>query len=308
MTDITAAQVKELRDKTGAGMMDCKNALKETDGDIEGAIDWLRTKGLATAAQKAGRVASEGLVGVSVRDNTGALVEVNAETDFLARNETFQEFVQAAAEIALDSDGDLETLKGANYPGTDRTVADQLTHLVATVGENMMLRRVQVVKVGQGILASYTHNALAPGLGKIGVIVALESEAEPAKLGEIGKQLAMHVAASKPRSVSRDDLDPAMAKREREFLAEQARASGKPEEIVEKMVEGRMRKFYEEVCLLDQTFVIDSETKVESVLEAATADAGKTVSVSAFGFFVLGEGVEKKDEDFAAEVAAAVAD
>ena len=308
MADITAAQVKELRDKTGAGMMDCKNALKETDGDIEGAIDWLRTKGLATAAKKAGRVASEGLVGVSVRDNTGALVEVNAETDFLARNETFQEFVQAAAEIALDSDGDLKTLKGANYPGTDRTVADQLTHLVATVGENMMLRRVQVVKVGQGILASYTHNALAPGLGKIGVIVALESEAEPAKLEEIGKQLAMHVAASKPQSVSRDDLDPAMAKREREFLAEQARASGKPEEIVEKMLEGRMRKFYEEVCLLDQTFVIDGETKVESVLEDATADAGKAVSVGAFGFFVLGEGVEKKDEDFAAEVAAAVAD
>lgn len=308
MQDIPAALVKELRDKTGAGMMDCKNALKETDGDIEAAVDWLRTKGLAAAAKKAGRAASEGLVGVCVRDNAGALVEVNAETDFLARNETFQEFVKAAAEIALASDGGLETLKGANYPGTDRTVAEQLTHLVATVGENMMLRRVQVVKVGQGILASYTHNALAPGLGKIGVIVALESEAEPEKLEEIGKQLAMHVAASKPQSVSRDDLDPAIAEREREFLAKQARASGKPEEIIEKMVEGRMRKFYEENCLLDQTFVIDAETKVGSVLDVAAADAGKPVSVGAFGLFVLGEGIEKKKENFAAEVAAAIAD
>jgi len=308
MLDITAALVKELRDKTSAGMMDCKNALKESDGDIEAAVDWLRTKDLAAAAKKAGRVASEGLVGVCVKDNAGALVEVNAETDFLARNETFQEFVKAAAEIGLASEGDLETLKGANYPGTDRTVAEQLTHLVATVGENMMLRRVQVVKVGQGILASYTHNALAPGLGKIGVIVALESEAGPEKLEEIGKQLAMHVAASKPQSVSRDELDPAMAKREREFLAKQARDSGKPEEIIEKMVEGRMRKFYEENCLLDQTFVIDSETKVGSVLDAATADAGKPVSVGAFGLFVLGEGIEKKKEDFAAEVAAAIAD
>ena len=308
MAEITAALVKELRDKICAGMMDCKNALKETDGDIEAAVDWLRTKGLAAAAKKAGRIASEGLVGVVVRDNTGALVEVNAETDFLARNETFQAFVKAAAEIALESDGDLETLKGANYPGTDRTVAEQLTHLVATVGENMILRRVQVVKTGQGILSSYTHNALAPGLGKIGVIVALESEAEPGKLEEIGKQLAMHVAASKPQAVSRDDLDPAMAKRERKILAEQARESGKPEEIIEKMVEGRMRKFYEEVCLLDQTFVIDAETKVGSVLDAAAADAGKPVSVGAFGFFVLGEGIEKKEEDFAAEVAAAIAD
>lgn len=308
MQDIPAALVKELRDKTGAGMMDCKNALKETGGDIEAAVDWLRTKGLAAAAKKAGRAASEGLVGVCVRDNAGALVEVNAETDFLARNETFQEFVKAAAEIALASDGGLETLKGANYPGTDRTVAEQLTHLVATVGENMMLRRVQVVKVGQGILASYTHNALAPGLGKIGVIVALESEAEPEKLEEIGKQLAMHVAASKPQSVSRDDLDPAIAERERQFLAKQARASGKPEEIIEKMVEGRMRKFYEENCLLDQTFVIDAETKVGSVLDAAAADAGKPVSVGAFGLFVLGEGIEKKKQDFAAEVAAAIAD
>ena len=308
MAEITAALVKELRDKIGAGMMDCKNALKKTDGDIEAAVDWLRTKGLAAAAKKAGRIASEGLVGVVVRDNTGALVEVNAETDFLARNETFQAFVKAATEIALESDGDLETLKGANYPGTDRTVAEQLTHLVATVGENMILRRVQVVKTGQGILSSYTHNALAPGLGKIGVIVALESEAEPGKLEEIGKQLAMHVAASKPQAVSRDDLDPAMAKRERKILAEQARESGKPEEIIEKMVEGRMRKFYEEVCLLDQTFVIDAETKVGSVLDAAAADAGKPVSVGAFGFFVLGEGIEKKEEDFAAEVAAAIAD
>ncbi len=308
MSDITVALVKELRDKTSAGMMDCKNALKETDGDIETAVDWLRTKGLAAAAKKAGRSASDGLVGICVKDNAGALVEVNAETDFLARNETFQEFIKAAAEIALALDDDLETLKGANYPGTDRTVAEQLTHLVATVGENMMLRRVQVVKVGQGVLASYTHNALAPGLGRIGVIVALESEAEPEKLEEIGKQLAMHVAASKPQSVSRDDLDPAIAKREREFLAKQARASGKPEEIIEKIVEGQMRKFYEEFCLLDQIFVIDAETKVEKVLAAATANVGKPVSVGAFGLFVLGEGLEKKKEDFAAEVAAAIAD
>lgn len=300
MAEITAALVRDLREQTGAGMMDCKKALVENDGDIEAAVDWLRTKGLSAAAKKSGRVASEGLIGISIEGNTGALVEVNAETDFVARNEDFQAFVRTVAGLARQSGGDIDVLKETPYPDTDRNVAEELTNLIATIGENMSLRRIETVEVGEGSLSSYIHNSVAPDLGKIGVLVALES-GSGADLETVGKQIAMHVAAAKPQAVSKDGLAPAVVERERNLLAEQARESGKPEEIIEKMLEGRMRKFYEEVCLLDQTFVIDGETKVEKVLE----DAGDSVSVSGFGLFVLGEGIEKKDEDFAAEVAAA---
>ena len=306
MAEITAALVKKLREETGAGMMDCKKALVETDGDHEAAVDWLRTKGLSAAAKKAGRVASEGLVGVSIDGATGALVEVNAETDFVARNDKFQEFVKTAAGLALESGGDLDALKAAAYPGTERTVEEQLIHLIATIGENMSLRRVQVIEVSQGIMASYVHNSLCPGLGRIAVLTALESEADATALEALGKQISMHVAAVKPLAVSRHGLDPAAVERERDILAEQARETGKPEEIIEKMLEGRMRKYFEEVCLLDQTFVIDGETKVENVLEEASKESGASISVSAFGLFVLGEGIEKKKEDFAAEVAATI--
>ena len=302
MTEVTAALVKELREKTGVGMMDCKKALVENNGEIEAAVDWLRTKGLSAAEKKAGRVASEGLIGISVEGGTGALVEVNAETDFVARNDDFQAFVQTVADLARASGDDLEALKAADYPETDRTVEEELTHMIATIGENMSLRRVQNVTAGNGALGSYMHNALIPGLGKIGVLVALESEADAAAFETLGKQIAMHVAAAKPQAVNRDGLDQAVVERERDVLVEQARESGKPEEIIEKMIEGRMRKYYEEVCLLDQTFVIDGESKIEKVLEDAGKEAGKPVSVSTFGLFILGEGVEKKKEDFAAAI------
>jgi elongation factor Ts len=306
MAEITAALVKELREKTGAGMMDCKKALAENNGDLDASVDWLRTKGLAAAAKKAGRVASEGLIGLAVDGNSGALVEVNAETDFVARNEIFQKLVGDVAGVALTAGADVEAIKAADYPGTGRTVADEITHQIATIGENMMLRRAQTLSVGSGALASYLHGTLAPGLGKIGVLVALESTGDQAKLQELGKQIAMHIAATKPMSISRDDLDPTAIDRERNVLSEQARESGKPEDIIAKMVEGRLRKYFEEVCLVDQTFVIDGETRISKVLESAAKELGTPVSVAGFSLLVLGEGVEKKEEDFAAEVAAAV--
>ena len=292
MAQITASLVKELREKTGAGMMDCKKALSENDGDLEQAVDWLRTKGLAAAAKKASRVASEGLVGLAVDGNKGAVVEVNAETDFVARNDSFQEFVKTVAGLALNTGADVEALKAADYPGTGRNVADELNHLISTIGENMTLRRVSV-REAEGALGTYLHGAIGDGLGKIGVLVALNGDGASE---ELGKQIAMHVAAASPLSVSRDDLDQAELERERQVLSEQARESGKPENIIEKMVEGRLRKYYEEVCLLDQTYVIDGENKVSAVIEGMT--------ISGFDRFKLGEGIEKKEEDFAAEVAA----
>ena len=304
MAQITAALVKELREKTGAGMMDCKKALGENDGDVEASIDWLRTKGLATAAKKAGRVASEGLVGIAIDGAKGAVVEINAETDFVARNETFQDFVTTAANIALTTGNDVDALRAAPYPGEERTVQEQLTHMIATIGENMSIRRVQTLSVDKGVVSSYIHTALAPGIGKIGVLVALETEADAAKADAFGKQLAMHVAAAKPQSISRDDMDQEIVDRERAIFAEQARESGKPAEIVEKMVEGRIRKFYEEACLVDQTFVIDGESKVSKAIEAAGKDAGGSMTLKGFSLFVLGDGIEKEEEDFAAEVAA----
>ena len=304
MAQITAALVKELREKTGAGMMDCKKALGENDGDVEASIDWLRTKGLATAAKKAGRVASEGLVGIAIDGTKGAIVEINAETDFVARNETFQDFVTTASNIALTTGNDVDALKAAPFPGEERNVQEQLTHMIATIGENMSIRRVQTLSVDKGVVSSYIHTALAPGIGKIGVLVALETEADAAKADAFGKQLAMHVAAAKPQSVSRDDMDQKVVDRERAIFAEQARDSGKPAEIVEKMVEGRIRKFYEEACLVDQTFVIDGDSKVSSAIEAAGRKAGGSITLKGFSLFVLGDGIEKEEEDFAAEVAA----
>lgn len=305
MAEITAALVKELREQTGAGMMDCKKALAENDGDLDQAIDWLRTKGLSAAAKKSGRVAAEGLVAVAVDGNKGAVVEVNSETDFVSRNEQFQDFVRGVASLALAVDGDMDKLLAADYPGAGRTVADQLTHMIATIGENMTIRRCDVMTVGNGVLSTYVHNAMTDGVGKIAVLVGLESAGDKGKLEAFGKQLAMHVAAAKPQSVSRDELDPEILERERVVLSEQARESGKPEEIIGKMVEGRLRKFYEEVCLLDQTFVIDGETQVSKAVEATGKDAGGAISINGFKMFVLGEGIEKEVGDFAAEVAAA---
>ncbi|MDX1581047.1 MAG: translation elongation factor Ts [Alphaproteobacteria bacterium] len=305
MAAISASLVKELREKTGAGMMDCKKALTENDGDLEAAIDWLRTKGLATAAKKAGRVASEGLVGIKTEGGKGAIVEINSETDFVARNDTFQNFVLKVADLAFETGADMEELKSVAYPGEDRTVEEQLTHLIATIGENMSLRRAATISVEPGVVASYMHNATTDGLGKIGVIVALESEADAGALEEFGRQLAMHIAAANPQALTQDDLDPELVSREREILVQQARDSGKPEDIIEKMVEGRLRKFYEESVLLSQVYVIDGENRVEKALEAKSKELGKPIKVAAFVRFGLGEGLEKKEEDFAAEVAAA---
>ena len=305
MAEITAAVVKELRDKTGAGMMDCKKALIENDGDVEAAVVWLRKKGLAAAAKKAGRTAAEGLVAVVAEGTRGAVVEVNAETDFVGRNETFQEFAAQSARIALEQGGGLEELAQAAYPGTGRTVAEELTQLIATIGENMALRRSKALSVEKGVVSAYVHNQTAEGLGKIGVLVAMESEGDSEKLNAFGRQLSMHIAAANPIAVERDGVDTSLLDREREVLAGQARASGKPEEIIAKMVEGRLRKFYEEVCLLEQVFVIDGETKVQAAVEAAAKDVGAPIAVTGFARFQLGEGIEKEESDFAAEVAAA---
>ena len=300
---VTAALVKELREKSGAGMMDCKKALSETDGDMEAAIDWLRTKGLATAAKKSGRIASEGLVAFAVNGTRGALIELNAETDFVARNTEFQEFASTLATLALAAD-DIEALGGVDYPDTGRNVSEELTHKIATIGENMSLRRMESVSVGSGSVVSYMHNSTAPGLGRIGVLVALESSADKAVLEELGKQIAMHIAATSPASLSVDDLDPESVQRERDVLIEQAKASGKPQEIAEKMVEGRMKKYYQEVVLLEQTSVIDGETQIAGVVANAAKSAGTDIELTAFARFNLGEGIEKEETDFAAEVAA----
>lgn len=303
MMSVTAALVKELREKSGAGMMDCKKALNETNGDMDSAIDWLRTKGLAAAAKKSGRVASEGLVAISVSGTLGALVELNSETDFVSRNDDFQTFAKTLSSLALTA-SDIEALKAMDYPNTGRTVAEELTHKIATIGENMSLRRMEKVSVESGAIVPYIHNATADGLGRIGVLVGLSSSADSAVLSGLGKQIAMHIAATTPASISVDDLDPEMVARERDVLIEQAKASGKPQEIAEKMVEGRLRKYFEEVVLLEQTFVIDGETKVGNVIEAAAKDAGADIKLTHFAHFILGDGIEKEESDFAAEVAA----
>jgi elongation factor Ts len=295
--------VKDLRDRTGAGMMDCKGALAETNGDIEAAIDLLRKRGQAKAAKKAGRTAADGLIGVATEASRGALVEVNSETDFVARGGEFQEFVRKAAKRALEEEGDLERLLAAPFHGI-ASAAEAITELVGKIGENMAIRRSAALSVSSGIVASYVHNAVAPDLGKIGVIVALESSADPAKLMPLGKQLAMHVAARPPMSVTVDGLPADFVAREREIIADQARQTGKPENVIEKMIDGRMRKVYEEHVLLSQIFVIDDETPVAKVLEKVSKDFGAKVSIAGFLRFAVGEGVDKPTTDFAAEVKA----
>jgi elongation factor Ts len=304
MAAISASTVKELRDITGAGMMDCKHALSETDGDVEAAVDWLRKKGLSKAAKKAGRVAADGLVGVCASGTSGAVIEVNAETDFVARNETFQAFVHSVASIALTHGDSIDAIRDADLNG--KTVGDTLTSLVATIGENMGLRRVQRLSVTEGVVAHYVHGAVAPDLGKIGVIVALESAGDASMLKELGRKIAMHIAATSPLAARVEELDPAIVERERDVFADQARQSGKPEAIIEKMVEGRIRKFYEESVLLEQSFVMDPDHKVKDIIANAAKDAGASIEMTAFARFTLGEGIEKAEEDFAAEVAAAV--
>jgi elongation factor Ts len=293
MAEITAALVKELREKTGAGMMDCKRALAETSGNLEGAVDWLRKKGLAAAAKKAGRVAAEGLVGAATSGKAGALVEVNTETDFVARNEAFQHYVRTITGLALHGGEDLGRLITTAFPGSGRNVGDELTHMIATIGENMALRRVRRLEVKNGVVLSYVHAPLAPGLGKIGVLVALESTGDHGKLAPVGRQLAMHVAAANPQYLDIASVDKAALERERDVLREQARASGKAEAILDKMVEGRLRKFYEDVVLLEQTYVVDGESRVKQVIDAAAKELDTPVKVAGFVRFALGEGIAK---------------
>ena len=303
MAEITAASVKELRERSGAGMMDCKKALMENDGEMEAAVDWLRAKGLAAAAKKAGRTAAEGLVGVAVEGTKGAVVEVNSETDFVAKNEQFQGFVREVAKLALSTGSNIETLSDAAYPGGG-TVAEALTNNIATIGENQSLRRASVLEVSQGAVVSYVHNAAAPGLGKIGVLVALESSADNAVLQQLGKQIAMHIAAANPLALDADGLDPTLLEREKAIAMEKAAESGKPANIVEKMVEGTMAKFRKEHALTTQLFVIDNKTPVGDVVAAAAKEAGSPITLKAYERFQLGEGIEKAASDFAAEVAA----
>jgi elongation factor Ts len=300
MAEITAAMVRDLREKTGAGMMDCKKALVETNGDMEAAIDWLRKKGLSAAAKKSGRVAAEGLVGVASAPQVAAMVEINAETDFVARNETFQAFVEGVAKLALTVGEDVEALKSAQFPGTSHTTQDELTRLIATIGENMTIRRARVLRVPAGAVATYIHNAVKPGLGKIGVLVALEAANELEALETLGRQIGMHVAAARPDALDIDAVEPAALEREKAVLREQAAQSGKKPEIIEKMIEGRIRKYYEEVVLLEQMWVHDGESRVREVVKKA---GGK---LTGFARFQLGEGIEKpQGPDFATEVAAA---
>ena len=304
MAEITASLVKELREKTGAGMMDCKKALGEVAGDVEKAIDWLRTKGLSAAAKKAGRVAAEGLVGVVASGSRGAVLEVNAETDFVGRNEMFQKFVGETTRLALDNAGDMAKIAAAPFPGTGRDVQGELTHLIATIGENMSLRRAAMLSVSDGVVASYVHNKVTPELGKIGVLVALESTGDKAKLEALAKQLAMHVASANPQSLTIEDLDNAAVERERAVLSEKAGQTGKAADIIAKMVEGGIRKFQQEVVLLEQAFIMDGKTKVSKVVDEAGKQVGAPVRLAGYLRFALGEGIEKKSEDFAAEVAA----
>ena len=303
MAEITANLVKQLRDQTGAGMMDCKAALTETGGDLEDATDWLRKKGLAAAAKKAGRLTADGLIGLQVEARRGALVEVNSETDFVARNEVFQKLVRAIAAVAPRAGGDLEALLRLRLPDSGRSVADEITHTISVLGENINLRRTAAIAVDAGVVGSYVHGALAPGLGKIGVLVGLHSAGDAEQLAAFGKQLAMHIAAARPQAVTVDRLVPAMVERERAIYAEQARASGKPDSIVDKMVEGRMRKYHEEVVLLEQVFVLDTSLKVKDAIDRLAETLGSSIAIAGFVRFALGEGLEPKPTNLAAEVA-----
>ena len=304
MAQITAALVKELREKSGAGMMDCKKALAENDANLEAAVDWLRTKGLAAAAKKSSRVAAEGLVAVKVDGTKGVAVEVNSETDFVARNEQFQAFVAGTAAVAFEAGVDVDAIKAATFPGSSKSVGETLTDNIATIGENQSIRRAEALEVDSGAIVSYIHNAVATDLGKIGVLVALKSDAGADVLTSLGKQLAMHIAATNPASLSEEDLDPTLVEREKAVQMEKARESGKPENIIEKMIVGRMNKYLQEVVLLKQTFVIDNETSISNVIANAAKEAGASIELTGYVRMELGAGIEKKEDDFAAEVAA----
>ena len=306
MADITAAMVKELRETTGAGMLDCKKALVEANGNMETAVDWLRKKGLASAAKKSSRIAAEGLVAVYVEGNKGAAVEVNSETDFVAKNDIFQAYVEDAAKVALANNGDVEAMKNAK-DASGKTFGERLTDMVARIGENMNLRRAKVVSVNNGLVCSYIHNAARAGLGKIGVLVALESAADKAQLADLGKHIAMHVAAAQPIALNVASVDPAAVEHEKSIFAEQAAASGKPAAIIEKMVEGRIRKFYEEVVLEEQNYIMDPDKKVKDVIADKAKECGTDIKLTDYVFFKLGDGLQKKEEDFAAEVQAQLA-
>ena len=304
MSGITAATIKELREKTQAGMMDCKKALVECSGNMEEAVDWLRKKGLSAAAKKSGRVAAEGLIAVAKNVGKAAVVEVNSETDFVAKNEKFQSLVSNIAEIALNTTSDVDALKKEQYPDSGRDVESEISELVGVIGENMQLRRA--AELSGDVIVSYIHNSVGENIGKIGVLVALSTEGDKEKAANFGKQIAMHVAAIKPEALNVEDLDPKLVERERQVLTEQAKASGKPEAVIEKMIEGRIRKYYAEVVLLEQAFVIDGKTPVKQALKDAESEIGGSTKITGYVRFTLGEGVEKKEEDFAAEVAKAV--
>jgi elongation factor Ts len=304
MAEITAALVKELREKSGAGMMDCKKALTETNGDIEAAIDWLRAKGISKADKKSGRTAAEGLIGIASAGHRAVVIELNSETDFVARNDAFQDLVRGIASVALTTDGTVEAISAATYPASGKPVADTIKDAIATIGENMTLRRSALLQVEHGVVATYVHNAAGDGIGKLGVLVALKSVGDKEVLTSLGRQVAMHIAATNPLAIRAEEVDAAVAERERNVFIEQSRASGKPEAIIEKMVDGRMRKFFEEVALLSQAFVINPDVTVGQAVKDAEKLAGAAIEVTGMARLLLGEGVEKEETDFAAEVAA----
>lgn len=304
MAEITAALVKELREKSGAGMMDCKKALTETNGDIEAAIDWLRAKGISKADKKSGRTAAEGLIGIASAGHKAVVIELNSETDFVARNDAFQDLVRGIANVALMTDGTVEAISAATYPASGKPVADTIKDAIATIGENMTLRRSALLQVEHGVVATYVHNAAGDGIGKLGVLVALKSVGDKEVLTSLGRQVAMHIAATNPLAIRAEEVDAAVAERERNVFIEQSRASGKPDAIIEKMVDGRMRKFFEEVALLSQAFVINPDVTVGQAVKDAEKLAGAAIEVTGMARLLLGEGVEKEETDFAAEVAA----
>ena len=301
---LSASMVKELREKSGAGMMDCKKALIETDGRLEDAVDWLRKQGLSAVAKKSNRVAAEGLIGITIKDNSGAMIEINSETDFVARNELFQNFVKTCSELVLSSKNDIDALQNLPFPNANRSVNEELINNIATIGENMNIRRAEYLEVSNGVLISYVHNSVAEGLGRLGVLVALETGVQNNDIKEIGKQIAMHIAATSPKSLNIEDLDPEVVERERQVLIDQAMSSGKPKEIAEKMVQGRMHKFFQEVVLNEQVSVIDGETKIKDLIKRTSLEFKTEIKIKGFKVLKLGEGVEIEESDFAAEVAA----
>ena len=301
---LSASMVKELREKSGAGMMDCKKALIETDGRLEDAVDWLRKQGLSAVAKKSNRVAAEGLIGITIKDNSGAMIEINSETDFVARNELFQNFVKTCSELVLSSKNDIDALQNLPFPNANRSVNEELINNIATIGENMNIRRIEYLEVSKGVLISYVHNSVAEGLGRLGVLVALETGVQNNDIKEIGKQIAMHIAATSPKSLNIEDLDPEVVKRERQVLIDQAMSSGKPKEIAEKMVQGRMHKFFQEVVLNEQVSVIDGETKIKDLIKKTSLEFKTEIKIKGFKVLKLGEGVQIEESDFAAEVAA----